>query len=279
MTPYTNRLTPRAAPALALLLASALALPPAVEAQRAVRRDGGGSAAGSGGSSGGSGGSPGGSSRRNPGSSAPSGPSSGGSTAASGGSAAPRGSGGSTTASTASGSGASNGERSRRGDPDDVPTYSRPREGQPSTGTAVARRGAPPYGGGTDIIYVPRGGYYPWGYGGFGFGGYYGGYYDPWYLGYGGYGAYDPYYSGQYYGNDGDAALRLKVKPRDATVYADGYYVGRVDDFDGMFQRLHIEAGPHRIEIRADGYETLEFEVRLLPGRTLTYEAELRPRP
>jgi hypothetical protein len=154
-----------------------------------------------------------------------------------------------------------------------VPGYSRPRDGRASTGTAVARRGAPPYGDGIDDIYVPVGGYYPWGYGGFGFGAYYGSYYDAWYP----YDPYGAYYGGQYY--DGDASLRLKVRPREATVYADGYYVGRVDDFDGMFQRLHLEPGPHRIEIRADGYETLEFEVRLLPDRTLTYEAELKPRP
>lgn len=279
MTPLTNRFAPRTSPtglAIALLLASALALPPAAEAQRAVRRDGGGSAAGSGGSSGGSGDSSGGSSRRNPESSTPSAPSSGGSTA-------PRGSGG-TASSTPSGNGASGGERSRRGSSDDVPTYSRPREGQTATGTAVARRGAPPSGGGTDIIYVPGGGYYPWGYGGFGFGGYYGSSYDPWYNYYNYYNSYsyyDPSYGGGQYssGNYGDASLRIKVRPRDASVYADGYYVGRVDDFDGMFQRLHIEPGPHRIEIRADGYETLEFEVRLLPDRTLTYEGELRPRP
>jgi hypothetical protein len=135
----------------------------------------------------------------------------------------------------------------------------------------VPRRGAPrPGHDDIDVIYYPGGyyGYYPWGYGGFGFGGYYGSYYDPW---------YSPYDYGQYY--SGDGSLRLKVKPREATVYADGYYAGRVDDFDGVFQRLHIEPGPHRIEIRMDGYETLEFEVRLLPDRTLTYEGELKKLP
>lgn len=270
MTPLTNRFAPRTSPtglAIALLLASALALPPGAEAQRAVRRDGGGSAGGD--SSAGSG-------RRNPAPSAPSGPSSSGGSS-SGGSSSPTGESGS-TASTPSGNGTSGGERSRRGSSDDVPTYSRPREGQTATGTAVARRGPPPSGGDTDIIYVPGGGYYPWGYGGFGFGGYYGSSYDPWYNDHP---YYDPSYGGGQYdsGYHGDASLRIKVKPRDASVYADGYYVGRVDDFDGMFQRLHIESGPHRIEIRADGYDTLEFEVRLLPDRTLTYEGELRPRP
>ena len=48
-------------------------------------------------------------------------------------------------------------------------------------------------------------------------------------------------------------ALRLKVKPVEASVYVDGYYVGVVDDFDGVFQRLRLEPGPHHLEIRAAG--------------------------
>ena len=45
-----------------------------------------------------------------------------------------------------------------------------------------------------------------------------------------------------------DGSLRLKVKPREASVYVDGYFAGRVDDFDGMFQRLQdrIGAAPGR---------------------------------
>ena len=121
------------------------------------------------------------------------------------------------------------------------------------------------YGG-----YYPRyyGGYYPWGWSGIGFGGYYGGYYDPWY--YGGY----PTYSGSY--NDYDAMLRLKMKPREAQVFADGYFMGVVDDFDGMWQRLHLQPGPHRIEVRSEGYETLMFEVNLQPDKTITYTGELK---
>jgi hypothetical protein len=118
------------------------------------------------------------------------------------------------------------------------------------------------------------GGFYPWGYGGFGLGGYYG-YYDPWfvpwyggYSGYYGYGAAPPYYG---FGGK----LRLKVKPTHAVVYVDGYFVGEVDEFDGIFQRLDLEPGPHRIEIRADGYETLSFDVRILPDRSTTYEGTL----
>ena len=68
--------------------------------------------------------------------------------------------------------------------------------------------------------------------------------------------------------------IRLQVRPRHAEVYIDGYYAGRVDDFDGFIQALRIEEGPHTIEIVAPGYETLVFNVRIhrgaedrLPGR------------
>jgi hypothetical protein len=131
---------------------------------------------------------------------------------------------------------------------------------------AVARRVAPAGPGGRPIV-VP-GGWYPWGWGGYGFGGYYG--YDPWY--YGGHGRYN-----QYYSRRDDGSVRLKVTPRDATVYVDGYYAGVVDDFDGIFQRLPLEPGPHRIEIQLDGYAPLTFDVRILPERRTTFEGELKP--
>jgi hypothetical protein len=71
----------------------------------------------------------------------------------------------------------------------------------------------------------------------------------------------------------------LKVTPKEAEVFVDGYFAGIVDDFDGVFQRLHIETGPHHIELRADGYEPLSVEVNIQPGRTLTYKGELKKLP
>ena len=106
-------------------------------------------------------------------------------------------------------------------------------------------------------------------------------YYDPywnpyWYGYYGhryGYAAWDwgaryDYYTG---------SLRLKVRPRFAEVYVDGYYAGQVDNYDGIFQRLRLEEGPHHIEIRHPGYVPQEFEVMILPGETITYEGVLQP--
>ena len=70
--------------------------------------------------------------------------------------------------------------------------------------------------------------------------------------------------------------MRLKVKPRNAKVYVDGYYVGPVDDFDGAFEKLPIRAGRHRVEIRAEGYETLGFDVLITPTGTVTFEGKMK---
>jgi PEGA domain len=174
--------------------------------------------------------------------------------------------GGTTTARGSSGDGAEGGTTTSSGGGAPVPPYSRPRGGRPVTGQAVPRTSQPPITGGGPTIFVP-GGYYPWGYGGVGIGGYYGGWYG---------GGYQGYQSG---GGDYEGRLRLKVKPKEAEVFVDGYFAGIVDDFDGVFQRLHIETGPHRIELRADGYEPLSFEVNIEPGRTLTYKGELKKLP
>jgi hypothetical protein len=144
----------------------------------------------------------------------------------------------------------------------------RARDDQQVVGAAVPRETRPqPPSRGSGVIVVPGGygGYYPWGYAGLGFGGYY----DPWYGG----------YPVRYYERRDDGRLRLKVRPRAASVYVDGYYTGRVDDFDGIFQSLPLEPGPYRIEIRADGYAPHAFDVRILPDRTLTYSATLEPIP
>lgn len=67
--------------------------------------------------------------------------------------------------------------------------------------------------------------------------------------------------------------LRITDAPRYARVFADGYYVGLVNDFDGIFQHLNLEAGPHRIEIEDEGYGAIAFDVYIRPGQTITYRA------
>src|SRR5215831_10991826 len=238
---------------LAILTSAGLFLAVSTVASAQHSRRGGGSSGGSaksGSSSGGSssGGSSGGghatsSGGSSAGSSGPSRSTPSSASSSDGGHAVSRSGSGSTGSSTAGNSttGAttrdSSGSSSNSGNTDSSGTRSR--DGRTAVGHAVAR---PPNSGNTVIVTGSGLGYYPWAWGGLGFGGYYG-YYDP-----GWYDPYPPVYTGGGYEYDGK--LRLKVKPREAAVYVDGYYAGRVEDFDGVFQRLKIDAGPHRIEIR-----------------------------
>ena len=191
-----------------------------------------------------------------------------------------------------------------------VPRGSRPRGDNPPVGIAVPReqgRRAPPpvtRGGGDDrngrqnrggriysgppvynnYYYYPRRSY-PYGYGAFGLGYFY---YDPyaWYpdsysaysYGAGGYG-YPGYYPGRAYSDFDTGYLRLRVSPRHAQVFVDGYFAGEVDDYDGIAQALKLESGSYHIEIVAPGYETLAFDIRITPGQKINYRGELRRVP
>ena len=78
------------------------------------------------------------------------------------------------------------------------------------------------------------------------------------------------------------AASGCKIRPRDAQVFVDGYYAGLVDDFDGTFQSAAARTGGHKIEIHMPGFEDLELDVHVQPGRTITLQrrsatAALRP--
>jgi hypothetical protein len=133
---------------------------------------------------------------------------------------------------------------------------------------------------------------YPYGYYGYPYGyaypfGYASLYGYPWYgyssYGYSSYGyGYPGYYAppaaaylsavpGHAYGG-----VRIRSQARDAQVFADGYYVGIVDDFDGTFHHLNLEAGPHHIEIRPSNAPPIAFDVNVLPGQTITYRADVR---
>ena len=79
-------------------------------------------------------------------------------------------------------------------------------------------------------------GYYPWGYGGYGFGAY------PVAITIRGFMAATtafsvglgywrrlprPHYPAPYYGGFDEGSVRIKVKPRNGSVYVDGYFAGR----------------------------------------------------
>jgi hypothetical protein len=197
-----------------------------------------------------------------------------------------------------------------------VPRGGRPVGGRPVVGTAVPRGSVPgyhpPYNHYPYHPYYPYYGYpyYGWGYPSYGYGygwgwgiglsfyysPYWWGFGSPWWNGYAPYGWYGyPYWGygpyGSYDPNAGGSAsqpaesptgqIELKVKPKEAQVYVDGYFVGSVGDFEGWGKRLTVKAAPepgqtHKIEFRYPGYETLSFDVSTTPGQSITYRGELK---
>jgi hypothetical protein len=72
---------------------------------------------------------------------------------------------------------------------------------------------------------------------------------------------------------EGTGYLRLDVEPDTARVYVDGLYVGLVSDFRRAPREL--DAGPHRVEIRADGFEGQSVDVSIRANDTLSYRGTL----
>jgi hypothetical protein len=120
------------------------------------------------------------------------------------------------------------------------------------------------YGGRVPVrsVVVVGGGFYsPW-------------FYDPWWYGYP-YWGYPPYGYGAPY--DRYASLRLQVEPRQTEVFVDGYYAGVVDDFDGLFQRLHVTPGEHELEFYLNGYRSVRQKVYVQPGATFRVRHTMVP--
>ncbi len=105
-----------------------------------------------------------------------------------------------------------------------------------------------------------------YGYGGYGYG------YGP--YGYSGYGPYA-------YGYSNDGAVRIEVNPKDSReeirVYVDEGQAGVVNDFDGVFQRLYLSQGQHDVELRLEGYETMQMSIFVSLGKTIHIRGQMEP--
>jgi PEGA domain len=60
-------------------------------------------------------------------------------------------------------------------------------------------------------------------------------------------------------------------------VFIDGYYAGTVDDFDGFFQRLHLEPGEHEVQLYLAGHRTVRQKVYLQPTGTFRVRHTMEP--
>jgi hypothetical protein len=155
------------------------------------------------------------------------------------------------------------------------PTDAQRRHPRAGTGTGWRRGGSVRYGSPYYIDPYRYSYYYGPSYYG-GWGRYWG--YSPYY--YSGYYGYSPsyYYGGsRYSGGSRAGALRVLVEPRDTRVYVDGYFAGIADDFDGLFQRLHVSPGRHEISLRLDGHRTQNLKVYVPWDQTLKIHHKMVP--
>ena len=65
--------------------------------------------------------------------------------------------------------------------------------------------------------------------------------------------------------------------PSGAQVYVDGHYAGLAAEFGVGGGAMNLDAGPHRIELRAAGHETLAFSVMIEPNSVVRYRGEMQP--
>jgi hypothetical protein len=67
--------------------------------------------------------------------------------------------------------------------------------------------------------------------------------------------------------------LALTVTPSSTQIFADGFFMGTVADFQD--RGLWLPVGPRRIELRAEGYDTVTFDVRINEDRPVEYQRNL----
>jgi hypothetical protein len=76
-------------------------------------------------------------------------------------------------------------------------------------------------------------------------------------------------------GPTNSGGVSFEVNPSDAQIYVDGRYIGVAENFDGTKQPLTLPSGQHRIELRAEGYQVVTFDVNVVPGQVIPYRGDM----
>jgi PEGA domain-containing protein len=69
--------------------------------------------------------------------------------------------------------------------------------------------------------------------------------------------------------------VSFEIEPATAEVFIDGNFVGTVAQFTPTTQPLGLTAGHHRLEIKATGYRTLDFDVEIVAGQVIPYQGAM----
>jgi hypothetical protein len=93
------------------------------------------------------------------------------------------------------------------------------------------------------------------------------------------YGWYDPFaYVGAFprpvyrsaYGG-----VSFDLDPIWGSVFVDGQYIGTADQFGPYDAPLTLPVGIHRVDIRANGYRTLSFDISVVSGQVIPYQGRM----
>jgi hypothetical protein len=70
--------------------------------------------------------------------------------------------------------------------------------------------------------------------------------------------------------------ITFDIEPRNAELWVDGDYVGRVSDYTYYDPPLTLVAGVHEIELRGDRYtQPLVFDITVISGQVIPYQGTL----
>lgn len=88
---------------------------------------------------------------------------------------------------------------------------------------------------------------------------------------------YDSYYG---YGMPSRAdygGLSFDIQPYDAALFIDGVYVGTAADFSRYTAPLTLAVGLHHIDLTAEGFQTMSFDITVVGGQVIPYQGTLPP--
>jgi hypothetical protein len=77
-------------------------------------------------------------------------------------------------------------------------------------------------------------------------------------------------------GQENMGGLSFDITPSTAQVFIDGRLAGTVGQFTATTEPLGIPAGRHRLDVRAQGYQTLTVDVDIVAGQVIPYQGTLQ---
>ena len=69
--------------------------------------------------------------------------------------------------------------------------------------------------------------------------------------------------------------LSFDMQPGDAAVFVDGVFIGAAADFGPEVPPLTLKTGLHHVELRADGYMPVAFDITVVPGQVIPYQGTM----